>query len=123
MHRIFRYVWQFAILWFICWICNEFADFADLPIPGNVIGVCLLYLLLTLGVVKVEHVKEGSDFLLKHLVFFFIPITVELMNWGHLFLDYGIELAVVLIITALIPLWAVGHLTQYQLKRMKRCNN
>jgi holin-like protein len=117
--KLFRFILQLTILWFICWICNEFADFMDLPIPGNVIGVCLLYLLLSIGIIKVEHIREGADFLLRHLVFFFIPITVELMNWGHIFMDYGIELAAIIVISALIPFWTVGYLAQFQLKRAK----
>ena len=72
---------------------------------------------------KIEHVKEGANFLLKHLVFFFIPVTVGLMNWGHIFYNYGIELAIAITISTLLPFWTVGYLTQLLCKKGKECNN
>jgi holin-like protein len=114
---------QLLILWFIYWISNELVEFTSLPIPGNVIGVIMLFGLLASGIIKIEYIKEGADFLLKHLVFFFIPITVGLMNWGNTFYDYGIELAVAITVSTLLPFWIVGYLTQFLHKKGKKCSN
>ena len=40
----------------------------------------LMFMLLLLGVLKVSHIKEKSEFLLKNMAFFFIPAGVEIMN-------------------------------------------
>lgn len=51
-----------------------------LPIPRNVIGMILLFFLLTTNVVKIEKVENLANFFLNHLAFFFIPAAVGLMN-------------------------------------------
>lgn len=123
MLKFTKFILQLFLLFFVYWISNEFAQFANLPIPGNVIGVILLFVLLACGIIKLNHVKEGADFLLKHLVFFFIPVTVGLMNWGHVFYEYGIELAAAILISTLLPFWTVGYLTQFLIRKRGKWNN
>ena len=40
----------------------------------------LLFVLLLCGVLKVEHMREKGDFLLKNMAFFFIPSGVALLE-------------------------------------------
>ena len=51
-----------------------------IPIPGNIIGMILLFLLLTTNIIKVEKVENLANFFLDHLAFFFIPASVGLMT-------------------------------------------
>lgn len=81
------------------------------PLPGNVLGVVVLFTLLCLGVVRLKHVERTADFLLRHLVFFFVPIAVGLMEWGEVFRNYGMVLFVAILISSLLPLLSVGFLT------------
>lgn len=52
----------------------------NLPIPGNIIGMILLFILLSTNVLKVEKVENLANFFLEHLAFFFIPAAVGLMT-------------------------------------------
>ena len=121
--KLSRLTGQLILIWFIYWVSNAFADFSGLPIPGNVIGVILLFGLLSARIVRLEQIVEGADFLLKHLVFFFIPLTVSLMNWGHIFYDYGIVLAAAIVISTILPFWTVGYLTQLFIRKEKKCRS
>ena len=56
------------------------ADVTRLPIPGNVIGMLILFLLLCFKVIKVEQISTISNFFLDHLAFFFIPAGVGLIS-------------------------------------------
>jgi len=103
---------QLALLWAIYLGGNWLVAAVGLPIPGNVVGVLALFSLLCLGVVKLSHVEMAADFLLKHLVFFFVPIAVGLMEWGGVFYDYGLVLAAAILVSAVLPLLAVGGLSQ-----------
>ena len=51
------------------------------------------FALLCTGVVKLRHVELAADFLLKHLVFFFVPVALGLMEWRQVFYDYGLRLS------------------------------
>ena len=104
---------QLAILWAIYWVSTWLVTVTGLPIPGNVVGVVLLFTLLCTGVLKVRHVELATDFLLKHLVFFFAAVAVGLMEWGGVFYDYGLTLLTAIVISAVLPLLAVGRLSQF----------
>lgn len=108
---------QLAILWAIYQGSTWFVAAVGLPIPGNVVGVMLLFALLCLGVIKLQYVELAADFLLKHLVFFFVPVAVGLMEWGQVFYDYGLTLFAAIVISAVLPLLAVGGITQILNKR------
>ncbi|MEH7108423.1 CidA/LrgA family protein [Bacillus sp. JJ1764] len=91
-----------------------------LQIPGNVIGILLLLLLLWTGFLKVEQIELASALLLKHLGFFFIPISVGLMTLGNLFGLKGVYLLIILVISAIAGLIAAGKTTQRIILKSKK---
>ncbi|SMC50747.1 CidA/LrgA family protein [Sporomusa malonica] len=114
---------QGVLLWMVYWLGNQISLVSGLPIPGNVFGMMLLFVLLLFGVIKLHYIQDAADFLLKHMLFLFIPIAVGLMNWGAVFYEYGIILALALVAGAVFPLFAVGVLTQALHKGDKECNH
>ena len=82
----------------VCWIGEGLA--MVLPLPGSVISMVLLLILLLTRLLKPEHIREKSDFLLKNMAFFFIPAGVALMeSFGVLVRNLFPFLAVCLIST------------------------
>ena len=47
-------------------------------LSGSVIGMILLFILLSLKIVKKEQVKVVCEFLLKNMILFFVPALVAL---------------------------------------------
>lgn len=90
------------------WIANVF----HLPVPGNVIGMILLFLLLLTGVIKLEWVEMASGILIRNMSFFFIPISVGLMTLGSVFIVDGFGIMIVLIISAVIGIVLTGSTFQ-----------
>ena len=116
-----RWAGQLAILSSVFWAGTQIAERSGLPIPGSVVGVMLLLFLLLSGVIKLKHVEEVADYLLKHLVFFFIPIAFALMNTADIFLENGWILAIAIFIGAIFPFWVTGHITQMLRRRRGEC--
>lgn len=91
------------------WLLNEagywIVETLQLPFPGNVMGMLLLFVLLVTKTIPLRWIEQASGLLIKHLAFFFIPIAVGLMNFGNLFLKNGAAL-----ITAIIGSAAIGML-------------
>ncbi|MDR7867119.1 MAG: CidA/LrgA family protein [Sporomusaceae bacterium] len=123
MKKALKFVAQLILLCAVSWLGNQIALLSGLPIPGNVFGMILLFCLLCLGVIKLHYIQQAADFLLKHMLFFFVPIAVGLMNWGQLFYDHALVLAAAVIIGAVVPFWLVGFLAQYSAKEENRCSN
>ncbi len=79
-----------------------------MPLPGNVLGMLLLFGLLSVGLVREAWIQEGATLLTKHLAFFFIPIAVGLMQWGALFRREGHWLLLALVVSTLAALLTTG---------------
>lgn len=103
------------------WLLNELGYFLvntfHLPVPGNVIGMVLLFVLLITGVVKLSWVENASSFLIKHLAFFFIPIAVGLMTFGSLFLKSGLSFLIVVIGSIVVGMYVTGFVSQGLVKK------
>jgi holin-like protein len=112
MQQTIKALGQLLLLWAIYAGCSWMTKALDLPIPGNVLGVVALFLLLLSGVLKLQHVQDAADFLLKHLVFFFVPVAVGLMDFGQVFVDHGLVLLGAIAVSAVAPLLAVGLVSQ-----------
>jgi holin-like protein len=110
-----------ALLIAIYILGNQVAHWTHLPIPGNVVGIILLYALLNLGLVRLEHVQDAADFLLRHLVFFFIPVAVDLMNWGGVFYRYSWLLALAIVVSTVLTFLVSGFLAQWLQRDEPRC--
>jgi holin-like protein len=103
---------QLFVLWLLFRAGEWIVARLHVPIPGNVLGMVLLFLLLSLGVVKEGWLKDGAAVLTKHLAFFFIPIAVGLMQWGGLFWLDGHWLLLALGLSTLAALFVTGAIAQ-----------
>ena len=113
MKKKIRLLAQVAVLSAIYLAGNWIVRKTGLPVPGNVVGIVLLFALLGLGLLRLEHVQDAADFLLRHLVFFFIPVAVDLMNWGGVFLRYGLRLALAIAISTALTYLGTGFIAQW----------
>jgi holin-like protein len=84
----------------------------SLPIPGNLVGMALLYGLLALGIVKLSWFEPAGPLLIRHLAFFFVPITVGLMDAGSLFATRVVEIILTLAASAAIGIMLAGWISQ-----------
>lgn len=103
---------QLLIILAICFLGEALKIILKIPVPGNVIGMIILLVALCTGIIKIEMIKEVSDFLLSHLAFFFIPAGVGLISClsdvkGSIF-----PILMVLIITTIIIMAVTGIVVQ-----------
>ena len=123
MLRVLKVIAQIGLLSLFVWLGGRLASLTGLPLPGNVVGLILLYLALSTGLVKLELIQEGADFLLRHLVFFFIPAAVDLMNWGGVFYQYGFRLALAIAGSTFLTFVVSGHVSQWLRRRHQPCES
>lgn len=71
---------QIGIVFGICLVGEGIAAVLPFAFPASVLSMLLLFVLLLCGVLKVEHIREKGDFLLKNMAFFFIPSGVALLE-------------------------------------------
>ncbi|MBD0403972.1 CidA/LrgA family protein [Flammeovirga sp. EKP202] len=56
-------------------------EIIDLPIPGNVIGMIILFLCLYFKIIPYEWVKDAAQSLTRRMSLFFIPAGVGMMEY------------------------------------------
>ncbi|SCM79038.1 putative effector of murein hydrolase LrgA [uncultured Sporomusa sp.] len=121
MLKLLQMTGQVMLLWIIYWLGNQITVITGLPVPGTVFGMVLLFLLLLCGIIKLSYIQEAADFLLKHMLFFFIPIAVGLMDWGAMFYEHAVVLTLAIVAGAVLPFFTVGIITQLVYKEDKKC--
>ena len=111
---------QIAALLVINGIGYMLAAALQLPLPGNLLGMLLLLSLLATGLVPLRWVESSASVLIRHLGFFFVPITVGLMSLGELFLDNGVAILITLVVSAVIGIGVAGLSSQRLASRRDR---
>ncbi|AKB19889.1 CidA/LrgA family protein [Methanosarcina sp. WWM596] len=71
---------QFSIILGIYFLGEFLQEVFELPVPGNILGMLILFFGLYSGVIKFEMIDRISDFLLENLAFFFLPAGVSLIT-------------------------------------------
>lgn len=112
-----------SILILSLYFIGEFISKAfNIPIPGNIIGMLLLFTLLATGILKLEKVETISNFFLNHLAFFFIPAGVGLMNSFSEIKSSSVQILFICIITTIIVMATTGLVVQFVANLQKKKN-
>ena len=109
-----------ALIILIIYLLGEFlSSFFKLPIPGNIIGMIILFLMLCFNVIKIDNISSVSNFLLDHLAFFFIPAGVGLMTSLNIIKSNWLQLLIVCLCTTVIIIASTGLIVQFISKKSK----
>lgn len=114
---ILLFVGQLIILWVINELGYLLTKWLAVPIPGNVMGMIILFLLLWSGLLKLAWIQKATSFLLKHLVFFFIPITVGVMTLRDTLVTHGLSLLFILLFSAAVGMIVTGRFAQFIIRK------
>lgn len=77
-------------------------------IPGNVLGMVLLFASLQLGWIKPSSIESVAGFLTKNMALFFVPASVGLMASFHLLGRHWIAILLASVISTLLVIAVVG---------------
>lgn len=111
---------QTGIIFFICWISVILEALLPFAFPASVIGMVLLLLFLLSGLLKVEHIREKSDFLLANMAFFFIPAGVNVMNYLDILRENWLPLLAVCLLTTVITFAATAYSVRFTMSLLSK---
>lgn len=113
MKKMLKLLGQLVLILLIyqagCLISTVVEPFAVMP--GSIMGMLLLVVLLSAGVVKLHMIEETCDFLLKYMGFFFVPLIVGLMGSFGLIRDSFLPLMAVFVISCLLVMVVSAKVT------------
>jgi holin-like protein len=97
-----KIILQTGIVFGLCWISQIIARFLPFDFPAGIIALFLVFLLLLAGLLRLEHIREKSDFLLSHMAFFLIPSSVNVMNYFGLIKENVLKLILICVVSTII---------------------
>ncbi len=115
-----KIVTQVGIIFSVCWIAQIIESALPFDFPASVIGMILLFALLAFRVLKVDHIREKSDFLLANMAFFFIPAGVSIINYFDVLKNCVFQLIFICVVSTVITFAATAWSMKLVLKFMKK---
>lgn len=91
-----RFVMGLGILLAFAALGKALTGWLHLPLPGPVVGMVLLWLALSLGVVRLHWIQAAADGLLAILGLLFVPATVGFVDYLSAGAAWGLWLLVML---------------------------
>lgn len=89
--KIMTIIVQILFIHVFLFLGSAITAVVPLPIPSSMVGLLLLLLALLLGIVKLEWIEQGGNWLLAELLLFFIPSAVGIINYDELLSWQGVE--------------------------------
>ena len=117
-----RQLWQVAVLISFWWLSQCLTDWLHLPIPGSLLGLLLLWTLLECNVLPVNWFEHGADSLLKHLMLFFVPAMLALVDHPEFMSMLGLKLVAVVLISTIIVMAGTASVVELGF-RMRHASN
>ena len=102
----------FAHLFLFLGLGELIVYFIEIPLPGNIVGMILIFVALKLKLIKLEAVKPASDMLIQYLMLFFVPFGVGLLAYFDFIKMHWSVLTVAAVISTLITLYVTAIIQQ-----------
>lgn len=110
---------QFTIIIFLSFLGEVLHTLIPFPIPASIYGIMLLFFLLERKVLRIDDIREVSDFLIFIMPLLFIPPAVGLIDvWDELRASLTAYVTIIIAVT-LIVMVATGRITQWFLQNQK----
>jgi holin-like protein len=112
MKTSFAIARQIACLAGFSYIGSLISSALGLPVSGSIIGLFLAFTLLRLGVIRIEWLEAGANWLLSKMLLFFIPAAVGIAGHRELFGLSGLGLLLAIAIGTLAVMGCSGVLAE-----------
>lgn len=115
-----KYLRQLATLFAFCVAGDALSVLTAGKLPGNVLGMSLLFALLALGLVKLSHVENAADFFLQNMAFFFLPACLGILDVFPQIRGVLLPILAVILLTTLLTAGAAAGTVHLVLRLQAR---
>lgn len=104
---------QLLIIFGFSYIGNVISNAFDLPVPGPIIGMLLLFLALQFKLLEFKNVDAAGSFLINNMTILFLPAGVGIMaKWG-LISHFWLQILLIVVVALIINLFVLGKLVEW----------
>lgn len=114
-----NYLKQFCVIIIFSFLGELCRWLIPYPIPASIYGMVLLFAALSLKIVRVEQLRDGSSFLVSCLPVLFVAPAVSLMACWDQLKNALVPLLVIVLAATVLTFGVAGVVTQWLLGRRK----
>ncbi|MEE1009580.1 MAG: CidA/LrgA family protein [Agathobacter sp.] len=115
-----KYLKQFLIITAITFIGEIIKYVLPFPVPASIYGMVIMFLALVSGILKLDDVKETSDFLIKIMPVMFISAGVGLIDSFSVLYPILLKVSIITVVTIITVMVVTGHVTQFVIGKDKK---
>lgn len=115
-----KYVKQFLIILFVCFLGELCRYLIPLPIPASIYGLVIMLACLMTGILKTEQVEETALFLVDIMPVMFIPAGAGLLTGYNSLRPHLFAIIIITIVTTIIVMGVTGFTAQTVMKHRNR---
>lgn len=107
---------QIGIVLGICLVGECISALLPFILPGNIVGMILIFTLLLVRVMKVDHIRQKAQFLKQNMAFFLVPASVSIIKHMDLLKKILIPLLVISMVSTIITFLATAFAVNLTMK-------
>ncbi len=104
---------QFMIILAFSFLGEFLSTLLNLPIPGSILGLILLFLALETKLIRLRHIDLVGNFLLANMTILFLPAAVGIMEKFEEIKDYLIPIMIIILGAIFINVLVIGFVVQF----------
>lgn len=101
--------------------CEAVMALVPVNFPGSVLGMLVLFVLLSTGVLRLEQIQDVANFLLSNMTLFFIPAAVGLGAYWTQLANTWMSVAVICLV-GICCVYLTTYGTARLVQRLQRRN-
>ncbi len=118
-----KYLCQFAVIGAVSLVGEILHSVLPFPVPASVYGLCLMFLGLCSGLIRLSWIEETANFLLAVMPIFFIEPSVQLMTSFGIIKGNVIGLVSICLTSWLVVIVVTGRVAQWMIGRRQKKQN
>lgn len=107
-----KYLKQLSIILLFTFLGELLNKIIPLPIPTSIYGMLLLFVALSLKIVKLDQVSETSDFMFSIMLILFVPAAVGVMDAFFQYKSYILPMLLIIVVSTFIVMLVTAASSQ-----------
>lgn len=113
-------IFQIAVIFFFLALGELTVWLTGVPVPSSIIGMLLLAVSISSGVLDIRRVDRAAQFLVANLGFFFVPAGVGLINCFGLISEQWVQIVGTTVLSTMVVIACTGWTHQAVRRFMAR---
>lgn len=113
----------FLLLLVCLFMGNLISYFLPIKIPGSIVGMILMLIFLSYGIIKIDQVEGISQILIAHMVLIFLPGIVNLITIYPTIAPHILKLFFIILVSTIMVIAATGFTVEKLILFMEEKKN